>query len=180
MLTKTKLASWLSNLSLKKVVSNVSGWMQEVHITKQIFPSNVVAFRTANSKKSHYCRNTGETMPPGWCQNSSVGPRSEPCQPMVRTRKSKFGKTMRSFRTNRYANREWLEYSAQRNACYCLLLMTEIKYLLTQDVRTGNRQGRTQEFFRGGLKFWEKYCALTTVQAALFTITFMSYMLFQF
>jgi len=35
----------------------VSGWMHEVHITKQIFPSNGVAFRIANSKKSHYCRN---------------------------------------------------------------------------------------------------------------------------
>ena len=40
-------------------------------------------------------------------------------------------------------------------------------------------QGRTQEFSRGGLKFWEKYFALTKVQATLFTITFMSYMLFQ-
>ena len=58
-----------------------------------------------------------------------VGPRSEPCQPMVRIPKSKFGKTMQSFRTIWYANREWLAYSAQRNTCYCLLLMTEIKCL---------------------------------------------------
>jgi len=42
-------------------------------------------------------------------------------------------------------------------------------------------QGRTQEFFMGGgLKFGEKYFALTKVQATLFAITFMSYMLFQF
>ena len=38
----------------------------------------------------------------------------------------------------------------------------------------------TQEFFKGGLKFWENYFALTKVQAAVFTITFMSYVLFQF
>ena len=43
------------------------------------------------------------------------------------------------------------------------------------------QQGRTQEFFKGGgLKFWEKYFALTKVQATLFAVTFMSYMLFQF
>jgi len=149
MLTRPKLASWLSNLSLKKVLTNMSGWMQEVHITNQIFPSHVVAFRIANSKKSHCCRNTGETMSPGLCQNSSVahgafwvGPRSEPCQPMVRTTKSRFDKAMRSFQTNWYANREWLEYSAQWNACYCLLLMTEKKYLLIQYVRTGKQVWR--------------------------------------
>jgi len=40
-------------------------------------------------------------------------------------------------------------------------------------------QGRTQEIFNGGgRKFREKYFALTKVQATLFTITFMSYMLF--
>jgi len=33
-------------------------------------------------------------------------------------------------------------------------------------------QGRTQEFFKRGLKFWEKYFALTKVQANVFTITF--------
>jgi len=49
--------------------------MQEVHITKQIFPSHVVALRIANSKKWHYYRNTGETMPPGLYQNGFVGPR---------------------------------------------------------------------------------------------------------
>jgi len=43
-----------------------------------------------------------------------------------------------------------------------------------------NRQERTQEFFKGGLKFSEKYFAVTKVQATLFTMTFMSYMLFQF
>jgi len=84
----------------------VSGWMQEVHTNKLIFPSHVVAFRIANSKKSHYCRTTGEAMPPGLYQNSSIGPRSETCQPMVRIPKSKFGKTMRFFQTNSYANRE--------------------------------------------------------------------------
>jgi len=42
-------------MSLKKVVSSVSGCMQEVHITKHIFSSHLVAFRIANSKKSHYC-----------------------------------------------------------------------------------------------------------------------------
>ena len=61
---------------------------------------------------------------------------------MVRTHKSKFGKTMRCFQTNWYANRGWLEYSAQRNACYRLLLMAEIKHLLTQDVRTGKQVWR--------------------------------------
>jgi len=72
-------------LSLKKVVTNVSGWMQVVHITKQIFPSHVVAFRIANSKKSHYCRNTGETLSPGLCQSSSVVPRSILSWPTERT-----------------------------------------------------------------------------------------------
>jgi len=48
---------------------------------------------------------------------------------------------MRSIQTSWYVNREWLEYSAQRNACYCLpcgtfpLLITEMKYLLIQDFR---------------------------------------------
>jgi len=56
-----------------------------VHISKQIFPSHVVAFRIANSKKLHYCRNTGETMFPGLCQNSSVGPQSILSWPTERT-----------------------------------------------------------------------------------------------
>ena len=41
----------------------------------------------------------------------------------------------------------------------------------------GNKeQGRTQEFFKGGgLKFWEKYFALTKVQATLFTNIYVIY-----
>jgi len=42
------------------------------------------------------------------------------------------------------------------------------------------RQGARRNFLMGGLKFWEKYFAVTKVQATLFTITFMSYTLFQF
>jgi len=127
----------------------LSSWMQEVHIIKQIFPSHVVAFRIANSKKSHYCRNAGKTMLPDCvkivllAQGAFwVGPRSEPCQSMVRNPKSNFGKTTRSFQTNWYANRDWLEYSTQRNACCYLLPMTEIKFLLIQDVRTGKQVRR--------------------------------------
>jgi len=41
-------------------------------------------------------------------------------------------------------------------------------------------RGARRNFLRGGMKFWEKYFALTKVQATLFTITLMSYMLFQF
>jgi len=36
-------------------------------------------------------------------------------------------------------------------------------------------RGARRNFLRRGLKFWEKYFALTKVQATLFTITFMSY-----
>jgi len=41
-------------------------------------------------------------------------------------------------------------------------------------------RGARRKLLRGGLKFLEKYFALTKVQATLFSITFMSYMLFQF
>jgi len=51
------------------LISNVSGWMQEVHTTLQVFPSHVVPLRIDDSKKSYYCRNTGETMPPGVKRN---------------------------------------------------------------------------------------------------------------
>jgi len=57
--------------------------MQEVHITKQIFPSHVVAFRIANSKLWHYCRNTGETMPPGIAGLSGVLTGLQPGAPNI-------------------------------------------------------------------------------------------------
>jgi len=44
----------------------------------------------------------------------------------------------------------------------------------------GELRGACRNFLKGGLKFWEKYFALTKIQATLFTLTFMSYMLFTF
>jgi len=43
-----------------------------------------------------------------------------------------------------------------------------------------SRGARRNVLRGGGLKFWEKYFAVTKPQATLFAITFMSYMLFQF
>jgi len=52
--------------------------------------------------------------------------------------------------------------------------------LIRVSVDMSSLRGARRNFLRGGLKFWEKYFALTKVQATLFAITFMSYMLFQF
>ena len=54
--TRSKLANQLGTSNLEKVVSNVSGWTQEVHLTKQIFiveASYVVALSIAKAKKPH-------------------------------------------------------------------------------------------------------------------------------
>jgi len=69
---------------------------------------------------------------------------NEPCQPMVRAPKSKFGKKMRSFQTSWYANREWLEYSGQRNACYCFPCR---KFLASND--------RDKVFTHTGFQNWK-------------------------
>ena len=149
---KDQVSKLIEQFKSKKIVSNVSGWMQEVHITKQIFPSYVVAFRIANSKKSHYCRNTRDTMPSGLCQNSSVHPRIILSWPKERTLSPngydpqiKVWPNDAMF-SNKLACPPWMTGIFSSKECLLLLsstVMAEIKYLLTQDVRTA-KQARRQ------------------------------------
>ena len=122
----------------------------------RLFQCRTIILFGQNIKISSLCQNLPWSKTASLCQNAD-----DPHQP----------KTTQNSRLFRELNNVTLAEQPLRVIRQTLVLTSSLSV---------ECRGARRNFIRGGLKFWEKYFALTKVQATLFTITFMSYILFQF